>query len=173
MRAARPRLQAICDRSGPADVQGFFDRWITCIPTPLTSADRAAGYWWELSMRQVEVSRTLVFDDPRRARGFFESLVADNIGIGRPAEVAMVIFARQVRKTTKEPFRSRVFCARHRGQDGLRLQAQPGQAVPEGREGAPHRDRHQQALRPRHPAPASSTSPSWWPRPARSTTVCL
>ena len=102
-------LQTICDRFGPDDVQSFFDRWITHIPTPFTAADRAAGYWWELSMRQVEVSRTLVFDDPRRARGFFESLVADNIGIGRPHEMAAV-FARQVRKTTKEPFATRVFC---------------------------------------------------------------
>ena len=32
-----------------------------------------AGYWWELSMRQVEVSRTLVFDDPRRARAVLRS----------------------------------------------------------------------------------------------------
>ena len=102
------RLQAICDRFGPADVQGFFDRWITTIPTPFTPADRAAGYWWELSMRQVEVSRTLVFDDPRRARGFFEALVTDNIEIGRPEAVA-VVFGRQVRKTTKEPFSTRVF----------------------------------------------------------------
>lgn len=95
-------LQAICNRFGPADIQGFFDRWITAIPTPLTQADHAAGYWWELSMRQVEVSRTLVFDDPRRARGFFESLVADNIGIGRPHEVAMV-FSRPLRRPTKHP----------------------------------------------------------------------
>jgi hypothetical protein len=102
------KLQAICDRLGPDDVQAFFDRWITKIPTPFSAADRSAGYWWELSMRQVEVSRTLVFDDPRRARGFFESLVTDNVGIGRPSEVAMV-FARQVRKTTKEPFRARIF----------------------------------------------------------------
>jgi len=102
------RLQAICDRFGPADVQGFFDRWIGRIPTPLTTDDREAGYFWDLSMRQVEVSRTLVFDDPRRARGFFESLVSDNVGIGRPSEMSMV-FARQVRKTTKEPFRTRVF----------------------------------------------------------------
>jgi hypothetical protein len=102
------RLQAICDRLGPADVQAFFDRWAERLPTPLTAEDRAAGYWWELSMRQVEVSRTLVFDDPRRARAFFESLVADNIGIGRPDNVSMV-FARQVRSTTKEPFRGRVF----------------------------------------------------------------
>ena len=37
---------------------------------------------------------------------------------------------------------------RHRGQPGVPLQAQPGQAVPEGREGAANRDRHQQAVRP-------------------------
>ena len=64
----------MCHRLGPADVQAFFDRWIAHIPTPFDDADRAAGYWWELSMRQVEVSRTLVLDDPRRARGFFEAL---------------------------------------------------------------------------------------------------
>ena len=88
------RLQALCDSFGPADVQAFFDRWITVIPTPMTAEDRAAGYWWELSMRQVEISRTLVLDDPRRARSFFEALVADNIGIGRPEDVSLV-FARQ------------------------------------------------------------------------------
>jgi hypothetical protein len=102
------QLQAICDSFGPGHVQAFFDRWITTIPTPLTANDRAAGYWWELSMRQVEVSRTLVFDAPRRARSFFEALVADNIGIGRPEQVSLV-FARQVRKTTREPFGTRVF----------------------------------------------------------------
>ncbi|MGH8925144.1 MAG: hypothetical protein ACRDWA_10985 [Acidimicrobiia bacterium] len=101
-------LQAICDRFGPADVQGFFDRWMEVIPTPLTTADRRAGYWWELSMRQVEVSRTIVFDDPRRARGFFEALVADNIGVGRPEEMAAV-FARRLRRPTKHPYRTRVF----------------------------------------------------------------
>jgi hypothetical protein len=104
------RLQALCDRFGPADVQAFFDRWTTVIPTPLTAADRAAGYWWELSMRQVEVSRTLVLDQPRRARGFFEALVADNIGIGRPEQVAAV-FARRVQKNTPGIFRTRVFTA--------------------------------------------------------------
>ncbi len=102
------RLQRLADRLGPAQVQRFFERWMAVIATPLTGTDRKGGYWWELSMRQVEVSRTLVFDDPRRARGFFESLVADNVGVGRPEEVALV-FARQVRKTTKEPFRTRVF----------------------------------------------------------------
>ncbi len=103
------RLQALCDRLGPADVQGFFDRWIARIPAPLGPQERDAGYFWELSMRQVEVSRTVVFDDPRRARGFFEALVADNIGIGRPAEVHAVFGRDRRGPTTKHPFTTRVF----------------------------------------------------------------
>ena len=102
------RLQAICDRFGPADVQGFFDRWIEVIPAPFTAEDRTAGYWWELSVRQVEASRTLVLDDPRRARGLFEALVADNVGIGRPSEVA-IVFGRRVQRNTPGLFRTRIF----------------------------------------------------------------
>jgi hypothetical protein len=103
------RLQALCDGLSPDHVQAFFDRWICVIPTPLTAEDRAAGYWWDLSMRQVEVSRTLVFDDPRRARSFFEALVQDNIGIGRPEEVSVVFAGRQVRKRSGERFQARIF----------------------------------------------------------------
>ena len=41
-------------------------------------------------MRQVEVSRTIVFTQPRHARGFFEALVADNLDIGRPDQVELI-----------------------------------------------------------------------------------
>ena len=41
-------------------------------------------------MRQIEVSRTLVFDAPRRARAFFEALVVDNLDIGRPETVELI-----------------------------------------------------------------------------------
>jgi len=90
-------LQAICDRLGPGAIQVFAERWWSILPLPLTEHDRAAGYWWELSMRQVEVSRTLVFDAPRRARGFFEALIADNLDIGRP-ELIELIFKRGQRR---------------------------------------------------------------------------
>ncbi len=103
------RLTAICERFGPVDVQGFFDRWIVQIPTPFTDEDRAGGYWWELSMRQVELSRTLVIDDPGRARRFFEALVADNIGIGRPQEVHAVFGRDRRGRTSSKRFRTRVF----------------------------------------------------------------
>ena len=41
-------------------------------------------------MRQIETSRTLVFDAPRRARAFFEALVADNLDLGRPDTVELI-----------------------------------------------------------------------------------
>jgi hypothetical protein len=102
-------LQGICDRFGARDISRFFSRWTAVIPIPWTESDRAAGYFWELAMRQVEVSRTLVFDDPRRARSFFESLVQDNIDIGRPSEVHAVFGRDRRGATTKRPFTTRVF----------------------------------------------------------------
>ena len=102
-------LQAICDRFGPDDIAAFFARWAAVIPTPFTDADRRAGYFWELSMRQVEVSPTLVFDDPRRARGFFEALVADTIGIGRPEQVRAVFIPTKRGARTPIPSHTRVF----------------------------------------------------------------
>jgi hypothetical protein len=83
-------VQAICDRLGPGTIEVFFQRWMSVLPLPLTPADRDAGYWWELSMRQIETSRTLVFDAPRHARGFFEALVADNLDLGRPDSVELI-----------------------------------------------------------------------------------
>jgi len=102
------RLQALCDRLSPAKLQAFFNYWITRIPCPFTRVDRLTGYWWQLSMRQVEVSRTMVLDAPRQARALFEALVADNIGIGRPDTVSLV-FDRHVHRNTRIVFRSRVF----------------------------------------------------------------
>src|SRR3954466_4586578 len=93
------RLQRTCDRFSPAKLQAFFNYWIVRIPCPFSRLDRSAGYWWQLSMRQVEVSRTMVLDAPRQARALFESLVADNIGIGRSDTVSLV-FDRRVHRNT-------------------------------------------------------------------------
>jgi hypothetical protein len=95
-------LQAICDRLGPGTIQVFFERWMSRLPLPLTEADHAAGYWWELSMRQIETSRTMVFEAPRHARAFFEALVVDNLDIGRPDRVEL-IFAGHPRRWGRPP----------------------------------------------------------------------
>ena len=91
-------LQAVCDRFGPEPIQAFAQRWWARLPLPLTGADRAAGYWWDLSMRQVEFSRTIVFTAPRHARAFFETLIADNLDLGRPDQVEIIFGRRIVRR---------------------------------------------------------------------------
>ena len=91
-------MQTICDRLGAGTINVFFERWMSRLPLPLDEADRAAGYWWELSMRQIEVSRTMVFDAPRRARAFFEALVADNLDVGRPDSVELIFTGHKGRR---------------------------------------------------------------------------
>ena len=100
-------LQDICDRLQQGTIEVFAQRWLHRIPMPFGSRDQKAGYWWELSMRQVEVSRTIVFDAPRRARPFFEALIGDNLDIGRPENVE-IIFGRQIRRNTRGTFRTAV-----------------------------------------------------------------
>ena len=100
-------LQEICDLLQPGTIEVFAQWWLHRLPMPFGPADQRAGYWWEISMRQVEVSRTLVFDAPRRARAFFEALIADNLDIGRPANVE-IIFNRHIRRNTPGVFRTAI-----------------------------------------------------------------
>jgi hypothetical protein len=100
-------LQAVCDRLQAGTIEVFAQRWLHRVPMPFGPGDRDAGYWWECSMRQVEVSRTSVFDAPRRARWFFEALIGDNLDIGRPENVE-IIFGRQVRRNTQGTFRTAI-----------------------------------------------------------------
>jgi hypothetical protein len=100
-------LQVICDQLSPGIIHVFIQRWLARLPLPLTDTDRDGGYWWESSMRQVEVARTIVFDAPRHARGFFEALLVDNLDLGRPHNVE-IIFGRRVRRDTIGTFRTAI-----------------------------------------------------------------
>ena len=100
-------LQRICNALQPGTINVFFQRWLHRLPLPLSPADQQAGYWWECSMAQVEVSRTIVFTAPRHARGFFDALVTDNLDLGRP-DTLEIIFDRQVRSSTEGEFRTNV-----------------------------------------------------------------
>ncbi len=100
-------LQAICDRLGPGVINVFVQRWLSRLPLPFDDQDRDAGYWWETSMRQIETSRTIVFDAPRHARGFFEALIVDNLDLGRPHNIE-IIFGRRVRRDTIGTFRTAI-----------------------------------------------------------------
>lgn len=104
------RLQQICDSLGPEHVQRFFDRWSNELPWPLRPMDRAAGFDHRLSLWQMEVSLTQVFDRPVQGRHFFEEVIRENLDLGRPNRVTL-LFPTPIRRTTPPPpygYRSRV-----------------------------------------------------------------
>ena len=108
---APEQLQQICDSRGPQDIDRVF-RKAEADSLPLRPQDREAGYDWDLSIWQMEVSLTQIFDRPLRGREFFEEIIRDNLDLGRPDRVQL-IFDRVVTKKTPGQFRTRVI------QDGV------------------------------------------------------
>ena len=100
-------LREICAQLAPADILACFDRWLAAIPLPLTADDQQAGFAYRLSILQMEISRTQVFDQPRRGREFFEQVIRDNLDLGRPDRVQL-LFDRKIIKTTPGRFATRV-----------------------------------------------------------------
>ena len=106
-----PALQAICDSLGPAHIEALARKWLTILPCPFTAEDTAAGYAYDLSLLQAEFSLTQVLDAPLSGRIFFEQVLRDNLGIGRPDQISLVFARRLVskgRRATPGKFRTRV-----------------------------------------------------------------
>ena len=101
------RLQEICDSLGPEHIQAFLDRWLLRLPFPLTAKDFEAGYYPQISIWQMEISLTQVFEKPLQGRQFFENVIRENLDLGRPDHV-QIVFGRSVRKTTPSRFQTRV-----------------------------------------------------------------
>ena len=145
----RAVCRTICDRLGPATIEVFFERWMSRLPLPLTPADRQGGYWWELSMRQIEVSRTIVFDAPDTPAGSSRpswSTTSTSGGPRRRAHLPRSPARRGRRPVVEQTYKTKVVTRDTVGRHRQRvLQELPDQAVPQGRPRATGRDRHQQA----------------------------
>lgn len=102
------RLQQICDGLSAAHIENFFRRWLDQLPLPFTRADRDAGYRYRLSILQMEMSLTHVFERPLHGREFFEEVIRDHLDLGRPENIQLV-FGRKVTRATPGTFRTRVF----------------------------------------------------------------
>lgn len=97
-------LDALTASLGPDQIRAYFARWMADLPQPLTADDRAEGYGYALSMLQVEVSDTRVFDRPIRARQWFEATIGGQLTLGRPDTVSL----RRPNRRTKGRFETRV-----------------------------------------------------------------
>jgi hypothetical protein len=101
------RLQAICDGLSAEKIDALLRKWLRRLPHPYTTADRKAGYRYQVSILQAEFSLTQVLDRPVTGRVFFEEVIRENLDIGRPSQVQL-IFDRRINKTTPGRFRTRV-----------------------------------------------------------------
>lgn len=101
------RLQAIADGLGAEQIDALLRKWLERLPHPYTQEDQAAGYQYDLSILQAEFSLTQVLDRPQTGRIFFESMIRENLDIGRPDQVQL-IFGRRVTRRTPGRFRTRV-----------------------------------------------------------------
>ena len=103
-------LQEVCDSLSAAAIERFVRRWLARLPSPFTEADLEAGYRYELSIMQLEVSCTEVFDRPLHGRAFFEQVISDQLDLGRP-EKLQLLFEHRILRNRRAPFRTRVFGA--------------------------------------------------------------
>ncbi len=99
-------LAGICDSLSERDIWQFFDRWMRALPSPFTRAERGR-YGHRLSVRQMEMSDTRVFDRPAAGRAWFEQTIRDQLDLGRPDKV-QIIFGRTITKKTPGRFQTKV-----------------------------------------------------------------
>jgi hypothetical protein len=103
----RNGLQQICDSLSAVKIDALLRRWLALLPHPYPAKDRAAGYRYQLSIWQIELSLTQVLDRPVSGRVLFEDVIRENLDLGRPKQMQL-IFDRGVTKATPGPFRTRV-----------------------------------------------------------------
>jgi hypothetical protein len=101
------RLQGILDDLTETRIVALVAKWLGRLPDPFTPADHAAGFNPKLSILQLELARTQVFDRPLSGRRFFEEVIRENLDLGRPSKVSPS-FARRITKRTPGTFHTRV-----------------------------------------------------------------
>lgn len=107
-------VQAICDSLTEDKIEALARKWLAILPSPYSPADQAAGYRYDISVLQAEFSLTQVLDRPLSGRIFFDQVIHDNLGIGRPGQVGLIFGRRVIRKgprATPGRFRTRVITA--------------------------------------------------------------
>lgn len=104
------RMQEIANELDDQKIDALLRKWLARLPHPFPAADRQAGFRYQLSILQVELSRTQVFARPLAGRLFFEEVIRTNLDLGRPDNVQL-LFDRRVLRTTPGKFRTRVITA--------------------------------------------------------------
>jgi hypothetical protein len=92
----------ICARLSAGHLRGLLDRWLGRLPSALTAQDRRAGFGYDFSIRQLEISDTAVFDRPAAGRAWFETAIREHLDLGRPEQVRLIV-NRKIQRGRKKP----------------------------------------------------------------------
>jgi hypothetical protein len=101
------QMQALADNLSAEKIEALIRKWQGRLAQPFTTAERAAGYDYEISILQAEFALTQVLDRPQTGRVFFESVIRENLDLGRPEQVQL-IFERRITRATPSRFRTRI-----------------------------------------------------------------
>jgi hypothetical protein len=100
-------MQQIADELSAEKIRDLLAKWQSRLPYPYTQEDTDAGYQYQISIYQAEFSLTQVLDRPLTGRQFFETVIRENLDIGRPDRMQLT-FDRRIIKTTPGLFRTRI-----------------------------------------------------------------
>ena len=85
------RLQRLADGLTAAKVDALLRKWLARLPHPFNRPDRQQGIRYDISILQAEFALTQVFDRPEQGRVFFEEVVRENLDMGRPDHVQLIV----------------------------------------------------------------------------------
>jgi len=108
-------VQRICDSMTAERIEALARKWLARLPSAFTVEDEDAGYRYDISILQLELSLTQTLDRPVSGRIFFEQMIRDNLDIGRPDKVGL-LFGRRIftgrKLRTPGTFRTRIITDR-------------------------------------------------------------
>jgi len=103
------RLQEICDGLDAPRIDALLRKWLARVPHPFTPEERAAGFRYDVSILQAEFALTQVLDRPVTGRILCEEIIRENLDVGRPRQVQLILGRRVTKQTTaRYRFRTRV-----------------------------------------------------------------
>jgi hypothetical protein len=152
----------ICARLGAGHLCRALERWLAWLPSPLVSEARRAGFAYDSSIRQLEVSDTAVFDCPHNGRAWFEAAIRNHLDVGRPDNVSLIFDRRLITKgkhPTPGRFATQVVTRGVDPQISIRYKSDKVKAYHKEQRALRRRDHHQQPRRLRRRASGHHRQP--------------
>jgi hypothetical protein len=133
-------------RLSAGQLRAFLERSMRLVPGVIGAADRRAGFSYEYSIRQLEISETAVFDKPAAGRAFFEEAVKEHLDLGRPDKVRLVV-NRRISSRTPSRFSTEIITKGVDPTIQIHYRTSKVKAYFQGVKGPKSRDHHQQPPR--------------------------